>query len=282
MTPGSRTDGGRRAAGGSRLALTRDVSPALGRCELTHLPRVAIDAGIAHAQHAAYEAALEALGCTVVRLAPAPDLPDAVFVEDTAVVLPEIAVVTRPGAASRRPETASTARALAVHRPLAFIEEPGTLDGGDVLKLGRTIWVGASGRSNTSGAEQLRTLLSPFGYAVRSVPVTGCLHLKSAASPVAPDRLLLNPAWVDPSLFDGVPHLETDPAETHAANALLVGEVVVYPASFPRTRARLEALGVHVIPVDISELQKAEGAVTCCSLVFEAAAGAGTDSRWPR
>jgi len=274
VKPGPLPHDGRKARGRTRVALTRDVSPVIGRCELRHLPRVPIDAGLARAQHEAYEAALATLGCTVVRLAPAPELPDAVFVEDTAVVLPEIAVVMRPGAASRRPETASTAAALAAHRPLASIEEPGTLDGGDVLRLGRALWVGASGRSNASGIEQLRALLAPFGYAVTAVPVTGCLHLKSAATPVAKDRILVNPAWVDPSRFDGVPFLETDPAEPYAANALLVGEAVVYPVSFPRTRARLEASGIAVTPVDVSELQKAEGAVTCCSLVFEAADGA--------
>ena len=270
MRPGPLPDERHGARGGTRVALTREVSPAIGRCELTHLPRVPIDAELARTQHGKYEAALAALGCTVVRLAPEPDLPDAVFVEDTAIVLPEIAVLTRPGAASRRPETASTAAALAAHRPLASIEEPGTLDGGDVLRLGTRLWVGASGRSNAPGIEQLRALLIPFGYEVKAVPFTGCLHLKSAATAVAPDLILVNPAWVDPARFDGASFLETDPAEPHAANALLVGEAVVYPVSFPRTRARLEASGIAVTTVDLSELQKAEGAVTCCSLVFEA------------
>jgi dimethylargininase len=250
------------------------VSPALARCELTHLPRVPVDAALARLQHERYETALASLGCTVLRVADAPDLPDAVFVEDTAVVLPEVAVVTRPGAASRRPETAATARALAAWRPLAFIEEPGTLDGGDVLPLGATLYVGASGRSNASGIGQLRSLLAPFGYAVEAVPFGGCLHLKSAVTAVAADRILVNPAWVDPARFEGVAALETDPAEPHAANVLLVGDAVVYPESFPGTRSRLLAAGVAVTAVDVSELQKAEGAVTCCSLVFEAPAGA--------
>ena len=176
MTPGPAAAGARPAAG-ARIALTREVSPALARCELTHLSRVPIDAALARIQHGRYEAALEALGCTVLRLPAAPDLPDAVFVEDTAVVLPEIAVVTRPGAASRRPESVATARALAAWRPLAFIEEPGTLDGGDVLRLGATLFVGVSGRSNASGIEQLRSLLEPLGYAVEAVSFAGCLHL---------------------------------------------------------------------------------------------------------
>ena len=248
------------------------MSPSLAGCELTHLPRVPIDAERARAQHERYESLLSALGCAVVRLPSAPALPDAVFVEDTAVVLPDLAVVTRPGAASRRAETASTAAALAAHRPLAFIEEPGTLDGGDVLRTGKTLRVGVSGRSNASGIEQLRALLAPFGYTVEAIPFSGCLHLKSAVTEVAPDLLLVNPSWVEPSRFGGARFLAVDPAEPHGANALLVGETVVHPESFPRTRARLEACGVRIETIDVSELQKAEGAVTCCSLVFEAAA----------
>ena len=271
MTPGPAAAGARPAAG-ARIALTREVSPALARCELTHLSRVPIDAAIARIQHGRYEAALEALGCTVLRLPAAPDLPDAVFVEDTAVVLPEIAVVTRPGAASRRPESVATARALAVWRPLAFIEEPGTLDGGDVLRLGATLFVGVSGRSNASGIEQLRSLLEPLGYAVEAVSFAGCLHLKSSVTAVTDDLLLVNPAWVDASRFGSVRAIDVDPDEPHAANALLVGEAVIFPKSYPRTRARLSACGIAVTEVDVSELQKAEGAVTCCSLVFEARA----------
>jgi dimethylargininase len=268
VKPGPAPDDGRKAANIVRVAVTREVSPGLGACELTHLAWVAIDAGLARAQHEEYEAALAALGCTVVRLAPAPDLPDAVFVEDTAVVLPEIAVVARPGAESRRPETVSAATALAGYRPLRFIEPPGTLDGGDVLRVGRAIYVGLSGRSNAAGINQLGAFAEPLGYAVKAVPVRGCLHLKSAVTQAAPGSLLINPSWVDKTLFANVEFIEVDSDEPRAANALLVGAAVVYPTSFPRTRERLEGRGIAVTPVDVSELQKAEGAVTCCSLVF--------------
>ena len=254
----------------SLLAITRAVSPALARCELTHLAREPIDVPGAGAQHAAYERALESLGCRVVSLAAEPDLPDSVFVEDTAVVVDELAVITRPGASSRRPETAAIACALAAYRPLAEIVAPGTLDGGDVLRLGRRVLVGRSGRSNDAGIAQLAALLRPHGYTVEGVSVSGCLHLKSAVTQVAPDAVLLNPAWVDPAVFAGWRAIEVDPSEPYAANALLIGDAAIYPLALPRTAARLERAGVRLVTVDVSELAKAEGAVTCCSIVLAA------------
>ncbi|MHB8079119.1 MAG: dimethylarginine dimethylaminohydrolase family protein [Candidatus Krumholzibacteriia bacterium] len=260
------------AGAGTLTAVTRDVSPALARCELTHLPRVDIDVARAHAQHQAYCAALTALGCRLIALQAEPDLPDSVFVEDTAVVLDELAVIARPGAASRRPECLSIAIVLSDHRPLVTLEKPATLDGGDVLLVGRTVWVGLSGRSNWSAVGQLRAIVGRHGYEVRPVELEGCLHLKSAVTLVAPDTVLLNPAWVDAQIFSGLDIVNVDPGEPHAANALRVGSGLIYPANFPRTRARLEARGLAVHPVDVSELQKAEGAVTCCSLVFRSTA----------
>ena len=248
-------------------AITRQVGPDIASCELTHLARVPIDVARAATQHRAYESCLRELGCTVVSLPVEPGLGDAVFVEDTAVVVDELAVVTRPGAASRRPETASIARALAPYRPLAAIRAPGVLDGGDVLRLGRRVLVGASSRSDPEGIGQLRALLAPHGYTVEAVPVAGCLHLKSAVTQVAPDTVLLNPSWVDPAAFAGLARIEVDPAEPYAANALLLGEVAVYPEAFPRTAARLARAGVALRLVDVSELAKAEGAVTCCSIL---------------
>jgi dimethylargininase len=254
----------------ARLAITRGVSPALARCELTHLERAPIDVARAAAQHAAYVRALAELGCRVVELAAEPDLPDCVFVEDTAVVVDELAVITRPGAPSRHPETAAVARELARHRPLAEIAAPGTLDGGDVLRLGSRVLVGRSGRSNDAGIAQLAALLQPHGYIVEGVPVSGCLHLKSAVTQVAPDAVLLNSAWVDPATFAGHRVLAVDPSEAYAANALLIGDTAIYPTAFPRTAARLAAAGVRAVLVDVSELAKAEGAVTCCSIVLAA------------
>ncbi len=250
------------------IAITRKVSPALARCELTHLERVPIDLDLAAEQHEAYELALAALGCRVVSLPAEPELPDSVFVEDVAVVVDEVAVITRPGAPSRRRETPAVAVALARYRPLAVIEPPGTLDGGDVLRLGPRVLVGASGRTNAEGIARLGALLAPHGYAVEAVPVTGCLHLKSAVTQVAPDAVLVNPGWVDLAAFGGFATIAVDPAEPYAANALMVGGAAILPAAFPRTAERLERAGVRLVPVDVSELAKAEGAVTCCSILL--------------
>ncbi|OOG60255.1 arginine deiminase family protein [Rhodanobacter sp. C03] len=250
------------------IAVTREVSPTLGNCELSYVPREAIDVARASAQHHDYQHALEALGCRLLTLPAEPDLPDAVFVEDTAIVLDEVAVLTRPGALSRRAEVPSVAEVLRRYRPVLVIDAPGTLDGGDVLRLGRTLYVGQSARSNAEGIAQLRELLAGHGYAVRGVPTRGCLHLKSAVTQVADDTLLLQPDWVDRELFASFRIIEVDPGEPHAANVLRIGDALLMPASFPRTQQRLLEAGFEVTGVEVAELQKAEGAVTCCSLVF--------------
>jgi len=249
------------------IAYTREVSPTLADCELTHLAREPLDVARAAQEHEAYEALLSRLGATVRHLPAEPTLPDAVFVEDTAVVLDEIAVITRPGAASRRPETPSTAAALAAHRSLAHIQEPGTLDGGDVLVAGGRVFVGVSSRTNRVAIEQLDAVLRPFDYDVIPVCFDGCLHLKSCVTQVADDLVLLNPAWVDPRVFAGYRAVAVDAAEPHAANALALGGSVIHPRHFPRTRARLEAEGLRVAPIAMSELAKAEAGVTCCSIL---------------
>jgi len=251
------------------VAITRAVSPQIGQCELTHLQRQAIDIKRAQAQHGHYEACLAGLGCQLHRLPAEPDLPDSVFVEDTAVVLDELAIITRPGAASRRPETESIARALSPFRRLAFIRPPGTLDGGDLLRIGRMLYIGLSGRSNPVGIDQMRELVEPFGYQVEGVPVGGCLHLKSAATQVAEDAVLINREWVDGRVFRGLKRIDVYPEEPLGANALLVSGTVIYPAAWPRTRRRLEEAGIAVQTVDVSELTKAEGGVTCCSLILK-------------
>jgi len=251
------------------IAYTRPVSPTLADCELTHLPREAIDVDAAAREHLAYEGLLARLGAEVRRLPDAPALPDAVFVEDTAVVLGEIAVITRPGAASRRAETASTASALELHRPIARIVEPGTIDGGDVLVIGRRVYVGRSSRTNDAAIVQLSGILRPLGYEVVAVQFKGCLHLKSCVTQVAEDLVLLNPASVDASVFAGCRAIAVDPVEPHAGNALMLGGSVLHPGHFGRTRARLEAAGLIVIPVALEELAKAEAGVTCCSLLLQ-------------
>src|SRR5215472_8431094 len=249
------------------IAMTRDVSDAINRCELTHLSRQPIDVERARTQHRAYEDALERLGCRVVRLDPAPELPDAVFVEDTALVVSELAIIMRPGAESRRAETASVAGALGRHRELRWIESPGTIDGGDVIVCGRRVFVGRSNRTNEAGIAQVRDILTPFGYRVAGVDLRGCLHLKSAATLVSTDTLLVNPAWIFGDQFPDVELLAVAETEAYAANVLQADGGWIYPASFPRTRDILERRGISPLVVEVDELAKAEGAVTCCSLL---------------
>lgn len=245
------------------------MSPAIADCELTHLERRPIDYERARVQHRAYETALEQLGCRVQTLAADARLPDSVFVEDIAVVLDEVAILTRPGAVSRRAETAAIAAALSPYRTVQSIEAPGTIDGGDVLRIDRDLFVGVTSRTNQAAIDQLTAVLAPHGYRVQGIPVHGCLHLKSAVTPVAAGTLLINAAWIDVGRFAGYDVLAVDPTEPYAANGLLIDTHVIYPTRFPATARRLEQRDISLVPVDVSELQKAEGAVTCCSLVFE-------------
>ncbi len=250
-------------------AITRAVSPAIINCELTYVARQPIDLAKAREQHRAYEQLLEKLGATVISLAAEPALPDSMFVEDPAIVLDELAVILPLGTKSRQPEAESLAKALAPFRKLAYITAPGSIEGGDVLRINRTLFVGLTTRTNAEGIRQLGEILAPSNYKVVGVPVTGCLHLKSAVTYLGGNTLLANRQWFDATPFVGYDWVDVSPDEPHAANALALGDTVIFPASFPKTRAKIEAAGFHVTPIDISELQKAESGLTCSSLLFE-------------
>lgn len=252
------------------IAMTREVSPNIGACQLTHLKRESIDLRLARQQHQAYEEALKELGCEIRRLAAEADFPDSVFVEDAAIVLDELAIITRPGAPSRRGETATIAQALAAFRELRFIEAPATIDGGDVLQIGEALFVGLTSRSTQSAIDQLQNHLKPFGYRVQGVEVSGCLHLKSAVTQVAKNTLLINRSFVHPSAFAELKLIDVDESEPYGANALLIKDAILYPTNYPRTFKRIKERGIAITPVEVSELIKAEGAVTCCSLIIRA------------
>ncbi|HYM29617.1 MAG TPA: arginine deiminase family protein [Steroidobacteraceae bacterium] len=252
------------------IAWVREVAPSLAHCELTFLEREPIDVARAALQHRRYTVELAALGCRIEWLPPLPQQPDGVFVEDTAVLVPELAVLTRPGVAARRGEVESVAAALGRHLPVARIEAPATLEGGDVLRIGRTFYVGTSGRSNPQGVAQLAAALAPHGYAVRAVPMQGCLHLKSACTAIAPGRLLVNPEWVDAEQFDAATVITVDESEPFAANTLTFGGVTLVSTAYPRTRARLAAAGIATRALEVDELHKAEAALTCMSLLLGA------------
>jgi dimethylargininase len=249
-------------------AITRQVSSSINQCELTFHTKEPIDLPKAIAQHEAYEECLRQLGARVVSLVAEPDLPDAVFVEDAAIVVDEVAIIPVMGAPSRRPETESLARALSAYRPLRFLQVPATLDGGDVMRIARRVFVGASRRTNPEGISQLRSELAEFDYEVIAVDVKQCLHLKSGCSYVGRNSVLVNRAFVDVSPLGGFELIDVPASEPTAANALSIGDVVIVPGAFSETIALLEARGFEVKAIDVSEFQKAEGGVTCKSIIF--------------
>ena len=250
-------------------AITREVSPTLGDCQLEFLKREPIDIAKAIRQHHAYEQCLRDAGARVNTLPSDPEFPDGVFVEDPAIVLDEIAILTRMGAPSRRGEGESIAAALAPFRECARIVEPGTIEGGDVMLVGRTLFVGLSRRTNAEGIRQLAAIAGHLGYGVVPVEVSGCLHLKSACSPLGDSAILVNRQWIRSEAFADLRVVDVAPEEPSAANVLRVGDTVLSAASFPQTAEILRRLGFPVRVVDISELQKAESALTCSSLIFE-------------
>ena len=250
-------------------ALTRQVGSNFAACELTFLERQVIDVAKAIEQHRGYEACLTGLGANVISLPADSAFPDGVFVEDPAIVLDEVAVIARPGADSRRGETARIAQALLPFRELRYISGSATLEGGDVVHVGKTLYVGLSKRTNPAGIGRLMQLLKPFGYRVVPLAVTGCLHLKSGACWAGGDVILANRNWVDASQFHGFKVMDVPDSEPAAADVLPIGGTLLVPSNFIRTGELLEAEGIKVLPIDVSELQKAEAGVTCMSLLFD-------------
>jgi dimethylargininase len=251
-------------------AITRVPSSSLPRCELSFLERDPIDVARARVQHRSYQDALREAGATVVELPPLDELPDACFVEDTAIVLDDLAILSPMGAATRRPESEAMATVLSAYRPVHWLRPPATLDGGDVLRLGHTLYVGQTPRTNPAAVDQLCRLLAPRGYSVVAVPITRCLHLKSACARVDDSTVLLNPLWIDAAVFGGATLVAVADSEPWGANALRAGNTMIFPASEPQTRATVARSGHATTAVDVSELQKAEAGVTCLSLVFDA------------
>ena len=249
-------------------AITRAVGPALGDCALTFLDRAPIDLARAEAQHAAYNESLRQAGAIVEVLPADAELPDSVFVEDTAVVMDEAAVVTRPGTPLRQREVPTIAAALSAHRKLLRIVAPATLEGGDVLRLGRDFYVGISSRTNDEGFSQFASIVGAFGYRATAIEVKGCLHLKTAVTALDEETLLVNPAWIDAAALPAVRKLVVPPDEPFGANALVVNGIVHLSARWKRTKELVEKAGFSVDALDVSEFEKAEAGLTCLSLIF--------------
>ncbi|MFQ5631029.1 MAG: dimethylarginine dimethylaminohydrolase family protein [bacterium] len=247
-------------------ALVHTVSPKINDCELTHLDRKPIDIDLAEQQHAAYCQLLESHGFEVVKLCDARHHPDAVFIEDTAVVFDEFAVLTNPGAASRRGEISATEAELKKYRKSKRIETPATLDGGDVVHIGNTVFVGETRRTNQEGIKAFAKMLKRYDYEVIPVNVRDCLHLKSACTAITNRSLLANPDWVNLDPFSHMNVITVD--ETWAANTIRLSDTIYLAASFPKTINQLRELGFRVDSIDVSEFLKAEGGLSCLSIRF--------------
>jgi dimethylargininase len=255
------------------MAFTRAVSPRLADCALTHLKRQPIDVRRAEEQQAAYENALLDAGLTIHRLAPLDDHPDGVFVEDTAVMLGDHAVIARPGIPSRFDEIFSTAEGLAPYFTIHFLES-GILDGGDVLRIDKMLYVGRSRRTDSQGMNALQEVAEKLGFQVSPVELGLCLHLKTAATFAGPDQygrptVLVNPDWVDPAIFAGTHPIHVGEDEPYAANVVRTANRLLMAAGSPRTAERLREHGFRVVELDLSELQKAEAGGTCMSLIAD-------------
>ena len=251
------------------IAFLREVSPRLEGCELMHVARRPIDLKLARTQHAQYAKVLGELGVTVEFVPALSEQPDGVFVEDTAVLLPELALIGRPGAASRVPEVETIAAVLAHYPPVHRIGGDATLDGGDVLPIGRTLFVGRSGRTNAGGIAALAKIVEPFGYVVHAVEIDGCMHLKTACTFVPPHFLVTNTSWVQPTAFGDLSVIPVDESDPFSANTLTLAGTTLVSASCPRTELRLREAGIATRRVEISEFEKAEGGLTCLSLMLE-------------
>lgn len=236
--------------------------------ERTYAGRDPIDVQLSLRQHAAYQDALRECGATVLTLDVNRSMPDCVFVEDTAIVLDEVAVMMSMGAESRRGEPAGIEPTLAQFREVKHVRLPATIDGGDVVRAGRSLFVGASARTNAAGIEALRDIVRPYGYSVTAIPVLECLHLKSACSALPDGRFLVNSNWIDTSPLPTGALMQVAAAEPDAGDVLVIGNQVIVSDAFPDTAADLDRCGFDVRPVSVSEFAKAEGAVTCLSLVF--------------
>ena len=249
--------------------ITRQVTPDMSSCLLTHMERESIDTDAAAHQHARYVEVIESLGATVTVLPPLPESPDAVFVEDTIHVTDHVAVMSRPNDPRRRAERETMEAVIKEMRPVAHLTEPAKFEGGDVIRVGRQIYVGLSDRTDQVGIDQFEAIVGKYGYKVTAVDVTGCLHLKTAGTWIGGETILVNPAWCDTSAFKGLEVLAVDPSEPWAGNALFINGTVVLVEGFDRTRELVEATGRRVVTAPNSELAKAEGGLTCCSVIVD-------------
>jgi dimethylargininase len=262
-----------RTSDGRLVALTHVPSPNMQQYERTYVGDQTIDYELALRQHAGYQDALRRCGAEVVTLDVNRAMADCVFIEDTAIVLDELAVMMSPGAESRRGEPSGIEPELWHYREIERVSLPATIDGGDVVRAGRALYVGASPRTNAAGIDALRDIVSKYGYSVTAVPVQKCLHLKSACSALPDGRFLVNADWIDVSPLPSSMLMHVPSDEPWAGDVLVAGETIIYSDAFPQAGELLRGAGFATMPVSVSEFAKAEGGVTCLSLVFRDRAG---------
>ena len=250
------------------VAITRGVSSALSQCEVTYVKRGAIDVALAREQHRHYSAALQWAGLRVVQLPALESHPDGCFVEDTAVVLDEAAIVTTMGSASRRAEVSSVEASLGEHRELHQVRLPATIEGGDVLRVGKTLFIGRSSRTNAEGIAAAEAIAGRYGYKVVAVEVQGCLHLKTAVTALTRDTLIINPEWIDASPFRAFRHERVSVDEPWSGNVLTANGRAILHAGHTRAAEAITRLGIEVRAVDVGEFMKAEAGVTCLSILL--------------
>jgi dimethylargininase len=249
------------------VAIVRGVSASFARALSAVPPDPPIDVARARVQHAGYVAALRRAGAEVVELPAADEQPDCCFVEDTAVIAGGVALLARPGAPARQAEPAAVRAALAAHLPVVEMTAPATLDGGDCLRLGRRLFVGRSARTSAAGAARAREVFAPLGIEVIEVPVAAALHLKSVCSPLGDDAVLIAEGALPPGSFAGARELIVPAGEAPAANVVTIGRTALVAAGFAETARIVAAAGFEPVPVDTSEMRKADGALTCLSIL---------------
>jgi len=254
------------------IALTHTVSPSLAEGEVTFIDREPVDYDLALQQHAAYCNALEQCGVEVKRLSVNPDSPDSCFIEDTAIVVDEAIIATNIGSPTRQHESKNVALELARYREIIRIQPPATIDGGDVLRVGRRIYVRVSGRTNDQGFHELAQILQPWNYEVIPVELKNCLHLKTACTAIDDETILLNPHWVAPEVFSDYKVLSVPEEEGWAANTIRVGGTVLLQRGFPQTLQIVEKYHDSIATLDISEFRKVEAGLSCLSIIFQGAA----------
>ena len=251
------------------IAFVRRPASSLVHCEVTHVAREKIDLPSAFRQHQEYCQAIQNGGITVESLPPEESFPDGACIEDNAIILPELAVIASMGTASRQSEPALLVSVLSRHRRLVGVSPPATIEGGDVFRIGKTLYVGASSRTNRAGVNALRDVVEPLGYGVALLPIRGCLHLKTACTPLDDDTLLVNPDWLDGDALKTFRLVSIPPEEPFAANVLRLPAGILGNAAYPRTLDLIQAHGYPVTGVELTEFSKAEAGPTCLSLIVD-------------